>query len=155
SLIVFFAVVTLIPVAVKNVKARPEYLRLFDADPTSRPEMRGKCSTCHISPAGGGERNEFGKAFAAAGFKITAELRDSFPDRFLSEKEKQGDKPNVTFTEGSDSEAIVEINGRRYAINTKDKTVNELASATTAPAKQEKVSAETRQAVEREDHPNV
>lgn len=72
-------------------------------------------------PAGGGERNAFGKAFAAAGFEITAELRKQFPDRFLSENEKQGDKPNVTFTQGSDSEAVVEINGKRYAINTKTK----------------------------------
>ncbi len=155
SLIVFFAVVTLIPVAVKSAKARPDYLKLFDADPMSRAEMRGKCSTCHVNPAGGGERNDFGRAFEAAGFKITAALRDRFPDRFISEKLKQDGKPNVSFPEGSDSEAIVEINGRRYAINTKDKTVNLLADFVPAPPEKEKVVAEIKQAVVREDRPNV
>jgi hypothetical protein len=56
-------------------------------------------------------------------------LRRRFPDRFLTEAEKQGQKPAVSFVPGSDSEAIVEINGKRYVINTKEKTVNELAPA--------------------------
>lgn len=150
-LIVFFAVVMIGVLTVETVKARPEYLKLFAADPLSRPELRNKCSVCHVNPAGGGERNAFGKAFAAAGFEITAELRKQFPDRFLSENEKQGDKPNVTFTQGSDSEAVVEINGKRYAINTKDKTVNELAPA---PA-QEKVAAAAPPVQQKEDRPNV
>jgi hypothetical protein len=150
-LIVFFTVVMIGVFAVETVKARPEYLKIFAADPLSRPELRTKCSTCHVNPAGGGERNAFGKAFAAAGLEITPDLRRRFPDRFLSEGEKQGDKPNVTFTEGSDSEAIVEINGKRYAINTKDKTVSELAPSPT----QEKVAAATPPAQQQEDLPNV
>jgi len=154
-LIAFFAVALFVPLAVKTAKARPEYLKIFAADPLSRPELRTKCSTCHVNPAGGGERNDFGKAFAAAGFEITPELRQRFPDRFLSENEKQSDKPKVSFTEGSDSEAIVEINGRRYAINTKDKTVNELASTAAPPREKEKVVAETPQGDEREERPNV
>src|ERR1700693_4958982 len=28
------------------------------------------CGRCHVSPAGGGERNAFGKAFAANGHKV-------------------------------------------------------------------------------------
>lgn len=150
-LIAFFAVVMIGAFAAQTVKARPEYLKIFAADPLSRPELRDKCSTCHVNPAGGGERNAFGKAFAAAGLEITPDLRRRFPDRFLSENEKQGDKPNITFTEGSDSEAIIEINGKRYAINTKDKTVNELATAPT----QEKVAAATTPAQRQEDRPNV
>src|SRR5207253_1725843 len=54
-----------------TTQAKPEFLALFAADPFSRPELRTKCSTCHINPQGGGKRNEFGRAFAAAGFKIT------------------------------------------------------------------------------------
>ncbi|MCI0391209.1 MAG: DUF5777 family beta-barrel protein [Acidobacteria bacterium] len=154
-LIAFFAVVLFVPLAVKTAKARPEYLKLFAADPSSRPELRSKCSTCHVNPAGAGERNEFGKAFAAAGFEITPALRDRFPNRFLSENEKQSDQPKVSFTEGSDSEAVVEINGKRYAINTKDKTVNELAPTTAPSGEKEKVVAENRQVDTREDRPNV
>ncbi len=126
-LIVLSLVALAIPVAVKTVQARPEYLKIFAADPLSRPELRSQCSVCHVDPAGGGDRNAFGKAFAAAGLKITSEMRKQFPDRFLSPDEKQSEKPQVSFTEGSDSEAVVEINGKRYAINTKEKTVNELA----------------------------
>ncbi|MGH9767308.1 MAG: DUF5777 family beta-barrel protein [Blastocatellia bacterium] len=154
-LLVFFAVVMFAPIAVKTVKARPEYLKIFAAHPMSRPELRSKCSVCHINQAGGGERNAFGKAFAAAGFEVTSEMRTRFPDRFISENEKQSDKPNVTFTEGSDSEAIVEINGKRYAVNTKEKTVNELASTTPQGGEKEKVVAATPQADEKEERPNV
>src|SRR5215475_8395970 len=154
-LIAFFAVVLFVPLAVKTVKARPEYLKIFAADPLSRPEWRTKCSTCHVNPAGGGERNEFGKAFAAAGFEITPALRERFPNRFLSANEKQSDKPKVSFTEGSDSEAVVEINGKRYAINTKEKTISELTAAPSEAGINEKVAVAPRQNKEEEEHPNV
>ena len=154
-LIAIFAVVLFAPFAVKTVKARPEYLKLFAADPLSRPELRSKCSTCHVNPAGGGERNEFGKAFAAAGFVITPTLREQFPDRFISENDRQTEKPKVSFTEGSDSEAIIEINGKRYAINTKDKTVNELTATNNPPGEKEKDVAKTQRSDEREERPNV
>lgn len=153
--VVFFSLAFFVPLAVKTVKARPEYLKIYAADPTSRPELRNKCSVCHINPAGGGERNAFGKAFAAADFKITPELRTQFPDRFLSQTEQQGAKPNVSFTEGSDSEAIVEINGKRYVINTKEKTVNELAAAPSVAGINEKVAVAPPQKNEEEEHPNV
>ncbi len=154
-MIILLAVLMFSPIAVKTVKARPEYLKLFAADPMSRPELRSKCSVCHVNPEGGGERNPFGKAFAAAGFEITSALRTRFPDRFLSENEKQGDKPLVSFTPGSDSEAIVEINGKRYVINTKEKTVNELAPTSAQAGGQEKVVAAIPQVEAKEDRPNV
>jgi hypothetical protein len=153
--VVFFSVVFFVPLAVNTVKARPEYLKIFAADPASRPELRNKCSVCHVNPAGGGERNAFGKAFAAADFKITAELRSQFPDRFLSQAETQSAKPIVSFTEGSDSEAIVEINGKRYAINTKEKTVNELTTTPSEAGVAEKVAATPQQKKEEDEHPNV
>src|SRR5262249_17052705 len=148
-------VAMLSPAEAKPHKAAPKYQKISAADPLSRPELRTKCSTCHVNPAGGGERNDFGKAFAAAGFEITPELRQRFPDRFLSENEKQSDKPKVSFTDGADAEANVEISGRRYAINTKDKTVKELASTAAPPREKEKVVAETPQGDEREERPNV
>jgi hypothetical protein len=148
-LIIFFAIVMIGPIAVKTVQARPEYLKIFAADPLSRPELRSKCSVCHVNPAGAGERNAFGKAFAAAGFEVTPELRRRFPDRFLTEAEKQSGKPQVSFVQGSDSEAIVEINGNRYVINTKEKTVNELAPS---PAPEKTVAAT---AATQEERPDV
>ena len=33
-----------------TVQARPEYLAIYAADPYSRPELRDKCSVCHIPP---------------------------------------------------------------------------------------------------------
>src|SRR5262249_40991034 len=156
-LIILSAVVLIGPVTVKTVQARPEYLKIFAADPASRPELRNKCSVCHVNPAGGGERNAFGKAFAAAGFEITPALRKQFPDRFLSGNERQEGKPVVSFTEGSDSEAVVEIIGKRYVINTKEKTVNELAAAPAEAGVNEKVVATAKSAAQRdeEERPKV
>ena len=110
-----------------KVSARPEYLKIFAADPLSRPELRDKCSVCHVNPEGGGPRNDFGKAFIAAGLEVTPALRKQFPDRFLSASEAQ--KPPVTFVPDSDAEAIVELNGKKYVINTKSKTVTEMDAA--------------------------
>jgi hypothetical protein len=100
-----------------TAQARPEFLAIFAADPFARPELRSQCSVCHINPQGGGQRNEFGKAFAAARFKITPELRAQFPDRFL---------PPVTFVKDSDSQAIVEIGAKQFLIDTKTRTVTEV-----------------------------
>ena len=105
--------------------ALPDYMKLYNADPFAKAEFKGKCGTCHINPAGGGARNDFGKAFAQAGHQFTAALRQQFPDRFSSGP----DTPPVTFT--NDNEAVVEINGKRYAINTRDKTVKEMGTSTT------------------------
>ncbi len=116
-----------------NVQARPEYLKLFAADPYSRPELRSKCTVCHLNSEGGGERNEFGKAFAQAGLRITPELRRQFPELFI-----QGEKPPVSFVEGSDAEAVVELNGKRFVINTRDKTVKEIEAA---PAPEKTIAA--------------
>lgn len=33
------------------------------------------CGRCHVSPAGGGERNAFGKAFAANGHKLPSKAK--------------------------------------------------------------------------------
>ncbi|MFN0086293.1 MAG: DUF5777 family beta-barrel protein [Blastocatellia bacterium] len=122
-----------------NAQARPEYLKLFAADPFSRPELRSNCSTCHTNPEGGGPRNAFGRAFAAAGFEISADLRKRFPDKFLSEEEARQGRPPVSFVPGSDAEAIVEIGGRKYVINTKTKTVTEMAE--TKPAERAAAAA--------------
>lgn len=112
-----------------TVQARPEYLKIFAADPLSRPELRSKCSVCHVNPEGGGEQNAFGKAFAAAGLQITAKLREQFPDRFISPTETQSGRPRVTFVDGSDAEAIVEVNGKRFVIDTRNKSVREIDGA--------------------------
>ncbi|QQS46058.1 MAG: hypothetical protein IPM66_19395 [Acidobacteriota bacterium] len=108
-----------------SVQARPEYLRQYAADPFSKPELRNRCSVCHVNPAGGGPRNDFGRAFAQAGFQITGDLRQRFPDRFI----QNGGQPPVSFVEGSDSEAIVTIDGRKFVINTREKTVREIEAA--------------------------
>ncbi len=116
-------------------RALPEYMRILAADPLSRPELRNQCATCHVNAAGGGERNAFGKAFAAAGFKITDDLRQKFPDVFNLPDAAQA--LPVSFVADSDSQAIVEMNGKRYLIDTKTRRVTEVSTsaATVATAK--------------------
>ncbi|MEP7342402.1 MAG: DUF5777 family beta-barrel protein [Acidobacteriota bacterium] len=143
SLFKFAFLLTAFVMAAFSVQARPEYLRRYAADPLSKPELR-KCSLCHTNPAGGGPRNEFGKAFAAAGLEFTSDLRQKFPDNFLSEISTQGEQPAVSFVPNSDSEAIVVMNGKRFVINTKDKTVKEMgAAAVPAEMPQDKTIAAT------------
>jgi hypothetical protein len=101
----------------RGAKAFPDYLKVYNADAFAKADMKGKCVVCHTNPAGGGPRNEFGKAFAAADYKITDSLRKQFPAYFSSGT----DAPDVSFT--GDHEATVEINGKRYVINTQSKTV--------------------------------
>ena len=54
----------------------------YDSDKRALPEFKGMCNVCHISPNGAGPQNEFGRAFANAGFKITDELVNKFPEFF-------------------------------------------------------------------------
>jgi hypothetical protein len=105
-----------------KLRALPDYLKQSAADPFSRPELRTNCTTCHLSPQGGGERNAFGKAFEAAGFRITDELRRQFPDRFLL---PGAPSVPVSFVPGSDSQAVVEINWKKFLIDTRTRTVEE------------------------------
>lgn len=116
--------------------ARPEYLRIYAADPFAKAEFKRSCATCHESAEGGGPRNPFGKAFEAAGFKITPELRAKFPDRFL-----QPEPPKVSLIDNNPTRISIEVNGRRYVVDTTSKTmkdelsgqVSSLTSGETAP----------------------
>src|SRR5438477_470995 len=54
----------------------------YDSDKRSIPALRGMCNVCHLSENGSGPQNEFGRAFASAGFKITDELVAKFPNFF-------------------------------------------------------------------------
>ena len=63
--------------------AKPAYMDRYNADPYAKAAMHNKCTVCHIGH-GGGERNEFGEAFADSGFRITPKLRAKFPDLFES-----------------------------------------------------------------------
>jgi len=64
------------------VLAKPAFMDRYNRDPYSKPELRGKCTICHIGH-GGGERNDFGEAFEDAGFRITPRLRENFPEMFV------------------------------------------------------------------------
>jgi hypothetical protein len=123
KLLKFLVLVFVICVASRSLSALPEYLKLYAADPFSRPELRTQCSLCHVRPEGGGARNAFGIAFAAEGHKITPELRSKFPDRFVADDGTQRAQPEVTFPKNTEYEAIVEISGQKYLINTHRKTI--------------------------------
>jgi hypothetical protein len=76
--------------------AKPAFMDRYNADPYAKAAMHNKCTVCHIGH-GGGERNDFGEAFADSGFRITPKLRAKFPDLFesapASERSQDPQKP--------------------------------------------------------------
>lgn len=59
-----------------------QYMDTYNKDKAAKSSMKNKCTVCHTSSAGGGARNDFGKAFEQAGKKITDNLRQQFPQLF-------------------------------------------------------------------------
>lgn len=68
----------------------------YDSDKRSIPSLRGMCNVCHLSPSGSGPQNEFGRAFANAGFKITDKLVTDFPQFFQKPQEAATPTPSPT-----------------------------------------------------------
>jgi hypothetical protein len=64
-----------------QAQAFPDYLKQYKAHPLAKPEL-AKCGLCHVAPGGGGERNEFGKAFHEEGFEFGPELIKNFAQKF-------------------------------------------------------------------------
>ncbi len=146
----FFLLGCALALFAQHATALPDYLKIYDADPFAKPEMKGKCAVCHLNPAGGGPRNEFGRAFAQAGHQITPALRQQFPDRFVS---GQPQALPVTFT--SDHQAVVEMNGKRYVIDTREKSVKELTDAAPSTVAETKPAKTETPPAEQEKHPEV
>jgi mono/diheme cytochrome c family protein len=76
-----YLVLTLLLIS-SSVQAFPPLLKEYSKHPQAKAEFKQDCSLCHIAPGGGGERNEFGEAFAREGAAFTKELIKKFPDRF-------------------------------------------------------------------------
>ncbi len=124
-------------------RAIPGFLERFNRDAFSRPELRNQCSTCHVDPAGGGPRNEFGQAFDAAEFQFTPALHAAWPDRFLPSVSSE----SVATTAGqlratffaSGSQTVLEIDGVSYRLDASTATLvkldpAELASIAASPS---------------------
>lgn len=128
-----------------QLRAYPEFMRIYAADPQAKAEMRRDCGVCHVNSAGGGARNAFGQAFQANGLKITDELRAKFPDVFNSSASAQSNDLPITFVKDSDSQAIVELNGKKYIVDTKTRTIKEFQAeknvAVVTPIEKNKVAA--------------
>lgn len=144
--------VAALTILAQGTRALPEYLKIYAADPASRPELRTQCTVCHINPRGGGPRNEFGVAFDRAGKKITPEMRQKFPSLFATPADQQQQQtqpqqqdqwPPISFVRDSQSEVVVQINGKNYLINTRRREVTLLSSLpkTTEPQKLPEVAA--------------
>ena len=72
----------------RPVEAKPAFMDRYKHDPFSRPELRDKCTICHVDH-GGGERNDFGEAFEEGGFRITPKLRAKFSELFIPQEAAQ------------------------------------------------------------------
>jgi hypothetical protein len=87
--IAFFFIVPAI--VVQKVDARPKYMRLYNASPYSRKNLRNDCTICHIGK-GGAENTQFGLAFDDAGRKITSDLRATYPTFFVKKSKVKSKK---------------------------------------------------------------
>ena len=61
--------------------AKPAFMDRYNRDAYAREELRNRCTICHLG-RGGGERNDFGEAFADAGYRVTPKLRARFSKLF-------------------------------------------------------------------------
>ena len=61
----------------------------YDSDKRALSSLKGMCNVCHLSPSGSGPQNEFGRAFANAGFMITDDLVKKFPNFFQKSEPKE------------------------------------------------------------------
>ena len=117
----------------------PMFLELFQGDPYRKPTVDG-CATCHIDPAGGGDRNPFGLAFQEGGETITPLLRASWPDRFAYPTSVSG-ALTIHFSDPENKQAVIETAGTKIQINLATRTAGNqpaaqpvVAAAASAPA---------------------
>lgn len=68
-------------IGTQPVFAKPAFMDRYNRDPYAKQELKTKCTLCHIDH-GGGDRNDFGKAFEDAGYRFTPKLRQKFPQLF-------------------------------------------------------------------------
>jgi hypothetical protein len=132
--------------------AMPQFLQLYRTDPFRNPAIDG-CTTCHMNPDGGGERNGFGRAFESAGKTITPMLRAQFPDHFIYPTSKIGDNVMIHFSDPNNQQMVMETAGVKSLVDITKRSVdgqpavaaNEPAGASTlaasasAPAQEAKV----------------
>jgi hypothetical protein len=101
--------------------AMPEFLQLYLSDPFHNPNFSG-CDTCHMSAAGGDDRNPFGQAFERGGMMITTMLRAQFPDRFVYPVSKVNDNLTIYFADPANKEMVVEVSGTRTLVDVEKKS---------------------------------
>ena len=116
--------------------ALPQFLMRFNQDPFSRPEFRNQCSTCHLSPQGGGPRNPFGTAFEGTDHVITPALRAAWPDRFLQSVTTEAvpadsGQAKATFF-ANEQEVILEIGGQYFLLHQKEARLERIESQVVA-----------------------
>jgi hypothetical protein len=126
-------VVTVVLFSSASAFAMPDYLEIFRNDPFRNPNRDG-CDTCHMSPAGGDERNPFGQEFERASLMITTLMRAQFPDRFVYPVSRVSDTLTIHFSDPANKQIVIEANGTKTLVDVERRTVAGQPAATPGAA---------------------
>ena len=137
--LVAFTLIVFVFLSGISLLARPNYLEALQADPMLRPSLVTGCGTCHVNPAGGGDRNRFGQAFEEQEDKVTPLLRAQNPIKFAYPVARIGEAAVVHFSDPNKKQVVIESGDKKFVVDVDVRQVDGQPATIVEPNQAEKI----------------